>query len=314
MSTDLEPGEVVRLEGVDIPPNARFYYVYRGDIRLRVMVAAPVNAPIRGTILFHPGRTEFIEKYIETIEDFLSRGFSVLFYDPRGQGLSSRVLDDSLKCYIESFDIYCDDFEYIVETFKADLPKPHIVMGHSMGGLIGLQTILSGRLSPAACAFTAPMLELQDLDVGLAFFVKLMSWAGFAKSKLPFQAQRTGNPVPFRDNKLTSDSHRYQLWATYFENHKRLRLGPPTYGWIAEAIKAMKFVNDNAQHLQIPGLIVASGADPIVTPASNADFAHAAGIDFVNVAGALHEVLLERDEYRDQFWAAFDVFLSKYGL
>ena len=314
MISDIEPGEVVRLEGLDIPDGARFYYVKNGDVRLRAMVATPSKEHLRGSILFHPGRTEFIEKFFETIDDLLSRGFAVLVYDPRGQGLSTRLLDDPLKSYVESFEDYCDDFQFISNVFKDDLPKPHIVMGHSMGGLVGLQSILSGRLNPAAGVFTAPMLELQDMDAGLRFLVNLLSWAGFRKTPLPFQAQRSGTPVAFRENKLTSDPHRYQLWATYFENHKRLRTGPPTFGWIAEALKSMKFVNENAEHLKIPGLIVACGGDPIVTPASNEAFARRAGIDFINIPGALHEALLEKDEYREQFWAAFDVFLEKYGL
>jgi len=315
MKPELTPGEVIRLEGLDLPPGARFHYVNNGSQRLRVMTAPSVRSEARGSIILQPGRTEFIEKFFETVEDFLKLGFAVLVLDPRGQGLSGRILGDPMKSYVDSFDDYSDDLSFVIKTFADDLPKPHILVGHSMGGTIVLQSILSGRTHPAACVCTAPMLALHELDSSfLSVVFKFLSWAGMRKKTLPLQAQRNGRPVSFRANKLTSDPNRYQLWATYFENHPRLRLGAPTYGWIAAAMSAMKFINDNAAHLKIPSLIIACGADPIVTPASNSDFAQAAGSDLLNVAGALHEIFLEKDEYRDQFWAAFNTFLEKNAL
>ncbi|MEE9272052.1 MAG: alpha/beta fold hydrolase [Robiginitomaculum sp.] len=325
MTTKITPGDVVCLEGVDVPSGVRFHYVQNGKTRLRVMIApaqlsskqlSPNQASeARGSILFQPGRTEFIEKFFETAIDLTSRGFAVLIYDPRGQGFSSRPLPDPMKCFVRDYEEYCDDLAFVTESFIDDLPKPHIVMGHSMGGVIGLQTILSGRLNPAACAFTAPMLQLQDIDMlGMRTFIKLISLTALKYKTLPFQVPKSGHLVPFRSNKLTTDPERYKIWATYFENYPKLWLGAPTFGWISASLKAMKFVNANAEHLNIPSMITACGADPIVTPASNEEFARKAGSDFLNVPGALHEILLEKDEFRDQFWNAFDTFLDKNGL
>ena len=315
MTANITPGDVVRLEGLDLPSGAHFHFIEHDKLHLRVMLAPSGRAAARGSVIFQPGRTEFIEKYFEVAEDLIQRGFAVIIIDPRGQGLSSRLLDDPMKSYVAQFEGYCDDLTFVVDAFKSDLPRPHIVMGHSMGGTIGLQTILTGRLNPAACVFTAPMLELHDLDTPMmSAAVRFLSWAGMKYKNLPFQSGRSGKPVPFRANKLTSDPNRYQLWATYFENHKRLRVGAPTFGWISASLRAMKFVNDNAEHLKIPALIIGCGADPIVKPASNEDFAKLAGVDYVNIPGALHEILLERDEYRDQFWAAFDDFLERNAL
>ena len=315
METEITPGDVIRLEGLDVPVGARFHYVQHGEIKLRVMIAEPAREHPRGSILFQPGRTEFIEKFFETVEDLTCRGFVVMILDPRGQGLSTRLLDDPMKGWVGSFDDYCDDLAFVTQVFKNDLPRPHIVMGHSMGGLIGLQTILSGRLNPAAGVFSAPMLELQDMNTPfMGQIVRFLSWAGMRNNQLPFQSSRNGQPGAFRLNKLTNDPNRYQLWATYFENHKRLRVGSPTFGWISEALKSMKFVNDNAAHLKIPALLTACGADAIVVPASIEEFAKKAHAKFVNFPGCLHEILLEKDEFRDQFWTAFDKFLEENGF
>ncbi len=320
MSIKISPAELVRQEGVEPPPNSRFQYVAFSDangryVRLRVMICGPDTDAPRGSIIFQPGRTEFIEKFFETANDLVGRGFNVLILDPRGQGLSSRLLDDRMKSWVDSFDSYADDLVFITNVFKDDLPKPHILMGHSMGGTIGLLAILTGRVNPSAAVFSSPMLEFQDMSTPfMAGLVKILAASGLKYKTLPFQAGRNGTPVPFISNKLTSDEARYKTWASYFENHENLRVGAPTFGWIAAAIKAMKFIRKNAEHLSIPSLIISCGGDPIVTPKSIEEFAKRSKAEHLNIPGALHEILLETDANRRIFWQKFDDFLQKNGL
>lgn len=298
-----------------IDRQAQFYWVPRGDLKFRVMLATPAIDEPRGTLIFCPGRTEFIEKYFETIEDFLERGFTVLVMDPRGQGLSSRLLSDPLKSYVRDFQDYAEDMAFIADAFAPLLPKPHIAMGHSMGGCVALQAIISGVMNPAAVVCSAPMLGLFDIETSImSSMIKLASKLGFSKHSIPFQKQQGGVPVAFKSNKLTSDLKRFTSWAAYFQNVPQLRVGPPTFAWICAALKSMAYVNRNADQLKVPGLIVAAGGDPIVDPASNRRFARHAGIDYRVVPGALHEVFLEQDHMRSQFFEAFDHFLKENGL
>lgn len=294
---------------------ADVYWAERRNMRLRVMLARSPADDARGTIVFCPGRTEFIEKYFETIEDFLKLGFSVLMIDPRGQGLSGRMLDDPLKSYVRDFQDYADDLSYVVDQFSEQLPKPHIAMGHSMGGLVALQAVLSGVMNPSAVVCSAPMLGLFDIETSImSYMIRIASSIGFSKQRLPFQKQEGGLPVPFKGNKLTSDETRFTVWAEYFQTIPELRVGPPTYAWICAGMKAMAYVNRNAAQLKIPGLIVAAGGDPIVDPASNQRFCEAAGIDYHVVPGALHELFLEQERYRVQFFKRFEAFLEDNAL
>jgi len=314
-----EEAEIIQPGGRPIPeslePRMRLYYVKNGDIQLRVMHASASTDNPRGSIIFSPGRTEFIEKYLETAADFIARGFNVLIVDPRGQGLSDRILEDKLKSYIDDFQTYADDLAFAAKEFAPLLPKPHIVMGHSMGGTIALQSVISGVFSPSAVICSAPMLGLFDLDTHIMkWMIQLLSAMGLSTKNLPFQKQRSGLPIPFNINKLTSDKDRYRHWASYFQTTPRLRVGPPTYGWIVASLKSMAYVNRNASQLNIPSLIVAAGADPIVDPKSNENFAVNAGGTYKVVPGAMHELFLERDIYRDQFFEIFDKFLEDQGL
>ena len=59
-----------------------------------------------------------------------------------------------------------------------------------------------------------------------------------------------------------------------------------------------------------PMLIVAAGNDAVVSNAAIEDFAGLlrAGSQLV-VSGAQHELLMEQDRFRAQFWAAFDAYV-----
>jgi len=312
---NFEEAEIILPGGRPVPavlePRLNTYFVERDGVRLRVMLATAVTDNPRGSIIFSPGRTEFIEKYFETTADLIQQGFNVLMVDPRGQGLSDRLLEDRLKSYIPDFQIYADDFAFAADAFAPLLPRPHIAMGHSMGGTIVLQSILSGRLNPDVVICSAPMLGLFDLETPLMrAMIVTLSKLGLDKRNLPLQRQRSGLPIPFQGNKLTSDKDRYRHWASFFQTIPRLRVGQPTYGWIRAALAAMAYVNRNAPNLKIPGLMLGAGADPIVDPASVEKFAKKSGCQYVVVPGALHELFLERDIYRDKAFSEILAFLD----
>ena len=298
-----------------LAPYVTSFYIQNGDINLRVLLARkPENAP-RGTIIIAPGRTEFIEKYFETAEDFLNRNFAVLIIDHRGQGLSTRLLDDPLKSYVRRFQDYADDLGFIIDELGSHLPKPQIIVAHSMGGCIALQSVISGATNPAALICSAPMLGLFDLDTAITrLLMSGLSMIGMSTKNIPFVKQTGGLPVDFKNNKLTSDHNRFTRWSAYFINIERLRIAGPTLGWIRAALNAMNFVNRNAAQVKTPTLIISAGGDPIVDPASHRDFAQKSGANLKVVPGARHELFLEADEYRDQFFTIIDEYLEQQAL
>ena len=60
----------------------------------------------------------------------------------------------------------------------------------------------------------------------------------------------------------------------------------------------------------VPLLLVAAGQDQIVsTPAIGAFAVRLRAGAHLVIPGARHELLMEQDRYREQFWAAFDAFV-----
>jgi len=62
--------------------------------------------------------------------------------------------------------------------------------------------------------------------------------------------------------------------------------------------------------LRQPLLIVACGRDRLVSTAATEDFGSRLRVgSHLILPGAMHEILMEQDFLRGQFWAAFDAFV-----
>jgi len=61
------------------------------------------NRTHRGTVLLLSGRSEFLEKYFETVGELIQRGHDVYSFDWRGQGLSTRMLANRHKGFVRTY-------------------------------------------------------------------------------------------------------------------------------------------------------------------------------------------------------------------
>ena len=60
----------------------------------------------------------------------------------------------------------------------------------------------------------------------------------------------------------------------------------------------------------VPMLVIASGADRVTDTRATERFSERLRAGrLIVIEGAQHELLMERDVFRDQFWAAFDAFI-----
>jgi lysophospholipase len=268
----------------------------------------------KGTVCLFPGRTEFIEKYFETVRDVQARGFAVAMLDWRGQGLSERRARHSLKGHVWDFAEYDTDLEaFMREVVLPDCPPPLFAIGHSMGSAILLRAVRRGRRWFDRVVLSAPMIELRHprLQVARAV-VQTMRVLGLRRLYIPGGSGRPVTALPFGGNPLTSDPVRYARTAAIVEAERSLALASPTVAWVHAAFKAMKEFKDPAFPAAIrqPVLIVGAGQDEIVSTRAAEQFAvrlRAGGL--LVIPGARHELLMEQDRYREQFWAAFDAFV-----
>lgn len=292
-------------------PADRCAFLASGATRLRYAWWKALRPP-RGTVLVLPGRVEFIEKYAtEVVGDLLERGFAVIAFDWRGQGLSDRQLADRNKGHIDRFETYISDLRLFLDTVvAAEAPTPILVLAHSMGGHLFLRSLsLHGSAPFAAGVVTAPMTSLTQQALLRNVLLLTPSLQSVDRRYLygtgPFDAAR----YPFDGNVLTHDRRRFGFTAQWFAADPRLSLGGPTIGWCRQALRSIAagLAPGGLERVDLPLLLVSAAKDRLVNPASHGPVvARLRHGRLVTIDGARHEVMMETDDRRRQFWGAFD--------
>jgi len=289
------------------------YFTTTADgVQLRVLLAEPPAATTTApSIVFCPGRTEFVEKYLETVADWVQKGHAVLVLDPRGQGLSDRLTTKRNRSFVHTFDQHVSDLVHVVQEFQSRLPQPHIAMGHSMGGTVVLQCVAKQLWTPAAVVCTSPMLSLLDLQSPwLRGLLCTGASIGLAKKKLPNSKRRLS--TEFDGNRITQDPVRHARW-TELQQNEALFSRYLTFGWIRAALRGIRTCRKGVQQqqLRVPTLLIAAGDDRIVDTRQTVELCRKATmVECKVVPGAQHELLLEQDVYRNQTLQYIDDFVA----
>ena len=269
----------------------------------------------RGTVCIFQGRTEFIEKYFETVRDLRERGFAVATLDWRGQGLSDRLLADRSKGHIKSFAQYDTDLEtFMREIVLPDCPPPYFALCHSTGAAVLLRAADRGERWFDRMVFTAPLIQLARVPYGrfAPVIARTLRILGFGSMPVRSRHGAVLGLQPFVGNILTSDPVRYARVAAVLEAEPDLAIGGPTVAWTDSAFRVMQEFSavGYPDRIRQPILIVAAGRDRITSTPAIEEFAiHLRAGSHLIISGALHEIMMEQDSYRNQFWAAFDAFV-----
>ena len=273
----------------------------------------------RGTVVVVPGRTEFIEKYFETIADLRRRGFGVAIMDLRGQGGSKRPLDNPLKGHVRHFREYDYDLAmFLKDVVMPSMPGPYLALGHSLGGHILLRVAGLGACPFERIIVTGPLIRVAREQLGMPetlarVLVEVVAGVGLSTLALPGLRRVPSAATPFENNILTSDRERYNRALAVIEASPALALGPPTVGWLRAALRSCAMVGalDFPASVKLPVLMVAAGRDEIVSTPVIEDFVPRMKLGTLALIGpARHEILQENDDIRGRFWASFDAYVD----
>jgi lysophospholipase len=310
--------DLINIASNPAPEGARVGYFLTADkVRIRYAIWPRTGETHRGTVCLVQGRTEFIEKYFETIADFRRRGFAVATFDWRGQGGSDRLIGSNLG-YVDRFeDYWCDLASFHGQILLPDCPPPFYLVGHSMGGLVSLFAGVHDRMMFDRVFLSTPMVGLDHQPLSFAGMAKVagtLNFLGLGKMPIARKGNRPASAESFADNPLTSDRTRYMRMVDTIAARPALGIGAPTISWVAAAMSTMAEVGREsfAGKVRVPVLMLAAAQDRVVSTST----IEALGLRMrtgrhVVIAGARHELFMESNAIRGQVFAAFDAFITQ---
>jgi lysophospholipase len=286
---------------------------------LRIRVGLWNKADAKGTVLIFPGRTEFVEKYGRAAQELQNRGYASLAIDWRGQGIADRMTPNRAIGHVGEFADYQHDVAAVMAyAQQMNLPRPYFVIAHSMGGCIGLRSLVEG-LDVQGVMFSAPMWGVQ-----MAPPLRPVAW-GLSAMSTPLGFDTALSPgqfeegyvlrAEFEDNTLTNDAEIWQALREQLEAHPDLGLGGPSLRWLNQSLREM-YQLSTAPTPKMPCLTFLGTEEAIVDPLRiRSRMRSWTGGVLRVITGGRHEMLMDVPEMRnmlfDETTAFFDAQLAK---
>ncbi|GGF61271.1 alpha/beta fold hydrolase [Alteromonas lipolytica] len=276
-----------------------------GDGNIRVNYACCIPQHAERSVLISSGRIESLLKYKEVIYELYRNGFAVFILDHRGQGLSGRMRKNAQQGYVDHFSQYVGDMcRFIDEVVIPKQCGELNLLCHSMGSAIGALTVLQRPELFNRVVFCSPMFGIRPalpdwlgrvlITVNNLYNRLVPGASGY------FFGQRDYCPVAFGDNPLTASEIRYKLFRTEYSEHPEIQLGGVTAQWLAAASAAMWEVEQCASEIKVPVLAFCAEQDRVVDNQRQARvIAGMPHAEYVHIAGARHELLIESDSVRE---------------
>lgn len=315
------------LESRFLPPPGWRWHVFTNPQgrKIRFGTVAPESRVPDAVVIVAPGLSEFGEKYFELAHDLIQRNLSLWVIDWQGQGLSDRHFKNTPhKRHSSGFAEDVADFHYfIMEYVKHSAVHPDVgriplvLLGHSMGGHIGLRYLAEHPDTFACAAFSAPMLGIRDVRIVptplrplITGLLKEAAGSSYVFGGSDWRENARANPG---HNIFSGDARRDTVHNAWSLHDPRLQVGSPTFRWLHEAVKSCAYLNkaSTLKGIKTPVLIALAEKDVLV---DNNAIRRAAKLiphaTLLELAGAHHEIVMESDSIRNQFLSAFEQLLT----
>ncbi len=257
----------------------------------------------KGTIIALPGLSEFSEKYYETAQFFIKHGYRFAVIDWAYQGKSSRFNDNPHKRYSDGYDTDLNDLKYFIDHY-IDTDMPLFLLGHSMGGHIGLRFLMQQPDYFQAAAFSAPMIGIKDLKY-TGWLIQLLKplFHLFKTSYVPggkdwHEGARKSDGADI----FSSDPVRGSLHNAWCLHNPALQVGNVTIKWVLESLASAQILKKNFDKIDIPVLLAIAGQEKLVDNDKIKKAAQKIKQSRVLVLpNAKHEILVETNEIYNKF-------------
>jgi acylglycerol lipase len=257
-------------------------YLARDGLRLFERRWRPENFS-RAEVLVVHGIVEHGGRYRPTAEALAATGYAVSVTDLRGHGRSAGP-----RCWVHRFDEYIDDLDCAFERVAGRTEgKPVFILGHSLGGLIGVLWCTRRQPPVNGLILSGPALQVRQ-----ELFPWLRRLAGVGSVLFPrLRLVRMGGRNISRDPAIVAQ---FQVDPLVFHGRLPVRTG-------AEVLRAGVQARASFEQVRVPLLLLHGTADRVAAVEASQDLAlraKAADKTLKLYPGLFHEVLNEPEKDR----------------
>lgn len=202
----------------------------------------------RAVLLVVHGIGEHSGRYMNVVNYLVPLGYAIYAIDHVGHGKS-----DGAREYVERFEDYIDTLEIFFSMVRKWQPgKPVFMIGHSLGGLIGVVYLLDHQAGLAGAVISGPAVSVpQNVSPLTVAMGKLLSTIAPKLGLIGLKADGVSrDPAVVRA----------------YVDDPLVYTGKTPVRSAAEALKAMQRVSAEARRITLPILILQGSEDKLVDP------------------------------------------------
>ncbi|EJF90933.1 hypothetical protein ME1_00133 [Bartonella vinsonii subsp. arupensis OK-94-513] len=273
------------------------------DREIRFAITYPEIKKSKGTVVILESYADSLEEYFLPMNKISKRGFHTAIFDWFGRKqLPFNTKKQKRYHYFDINNDINDLNEFLKNVVYPNCPSPYYMLTYEIGGLIALSglDLINHQFNKMLCVspLFAPLgnktngfqHKLTQLltDIGLGF--------------LPAKGKKRLEQIQQKNR---------QLGRTY--NTPSSFIKYPTSQWMASVLNAINSMKKNIFHgyLQIPTLFILANQNNIANNIEVRQLCqHIHLAECITITGANLDTIMHEENYKKQFWAAFDAFIS----
>ena len=210
--------------------------------------------PTKANLIITHGHGEHSEWYSRLAQNLVPRGYNIYAWDMLGYGQSP-----GKRGYVKNFQDHSENLVHFINSLKNQSSfknKPFFLIGHSMGGMITLNTIIKNpNLGQAGTCLSSPLIDI--FAPPPAYKDQL---ARLLLNVLPQFTMASGTRQKF----LSRDVEVFKSYAK--DPLRTTMISPSTYLGI---LSTSDFIKKNAHKIDSPILFQLAGDDRIVSTSAS---------------------------------------------
>ncbi|WP_375633161.1 MULTISPECIES: serine aminopeptidase domain-containing protein [unclassified Bartonella] len=272
------------------------------DHEIRFAITYPEVKKSKGTIVILKSYANTLEKYFLLINEISKRGFHTAIFDCFDQKKISFKIRKQRRyhCFDINNDIN-DLYKFLKNIVYPNCPPPYSMLTYGIGGLIALSglDLINHQFNRLLCV--SPL------------------FAPFGNKTNSFQHKLTQflsdiglGFISVNDGKKLNKTKQKNIQLGHIHKVPLPSIKPPTSQWMASVFNAIDSMKRNVLHgnLRIPTLFILANQNNIANNIEVRQLCqHTRLTESITITGAELDTIMVNEDYKKQFWAAFDAFI-----